>query len=269
MTHPFPRSRSRLANVVLAAVDECEAAASVLRAATALAPVFGATVEALHVRERDDPDVLGPARAAGVPILVIEGDPVREIVVAQADPAVAVCVIAAATDPSTLDDGPLNGGTVRAVLERGRGPIVVVPADGGEVRPPRRALVLLDGTKESSAALVPPLRLLGAAGVELLGLHHFDHGTIPQFWQHSAYARKSTLAECVATACRHPQLDLQLRCGDRIGTVVDAAAQDDVDLLVLHWTRDLDAPDAALLCAALRDARVPVLLVPGGRRRRR
>jgi nucleotide-binding universal stress UspA family protein len=258
-----------MANVVLAAIDECEAADSVLSTATAFAPVFGATVEALHVRERDSPDVLGPARAAGVPILVVDGDPVGEIVVAQADPAVAVCVIAAGTDPTSADGEPVNGATVRAVLERGCGPIVVVPTEVGDVRPPRRALVPLDGTKESSAALAAPLRLLGAAGVELRGLHVFDPGTVPQFWQHSTYARKSTFAECVATACRHPQLDLRLRCGDRTPTVVAAAREGDVDLLVLHWTRDLSGPGAATLRATLHDARIPVLLVPAGRRRRR
>ncbi|MDY7106694.1 MAG: universal stress protein [Actinomycetota bacterium] len=252
-----------MTSVVLAAIDECEAANTVLGAASGLARAFDATVEAFHVRALEHPPATGPARDAGVPIVVVDGDPATQILRALTDPAVTLGVIA--TRNSGRDDR-LAGGTARRVLEQGLRPVVVV-RPGMRPRRLHRALVPLDGTRASSAALTEPLRLLSATGMELCGLHVFEPDRVPNFWRESIHARKSTAAECSAIACRQPMLDLRLRSGDPIATTL-AAATEDVDLLVLVWRRELDDPGAELVRAALRHSPVPVLLVPEGRRRR-
>src|SRR5579859_693595 len=67
--------------------------------------------------------------------------------------------------------------------------ILVVPdAPGWQRRFVSRALVPLDGTIESAAAVEHVVTLLAAAGIDTLVLHVFSDATVPAMWDHPEHA---------------------------------------------------------------------------------
>jgi nucleotide-binding universal stress UspA family protein len=149
------------------------------------------------------------------------------------------------------------------VLQRARKPVVLVPAAS---RPgPQmisRALIPLDGTPESAAAVAGTIRLLAGAGVDLVVLHVFDATTVPRFWDQPAHAEQAWRNEFLARYCDHPGVRLQLRSGVPGEHVLDVAATEQVDLIALGWSRQLGETRAQTLRQTLHEARVPVLVVP-------
>lgn len=149
------------------------------------------------------------------------------------------------------------------VLQRARKPIVLVPAascPGPQMI--SRALIPLDGTLESAAAVAETIELLADAGVDLVVLHVFDATTAPRFWDQAAHAEQAWQNEFLARYCDQPGVRLQLRSGVPGEHVLDVAAAEQVDLIALGWSRQLDDMRAQTLRQTLRDARVPVLIVP-------
>lgn len=149
------------------------------------------------------------------------------------------------------------------ILQHAGKPVILVPA--GTARLPRtiaKTLIPLDGTRESAAAVAETVHVLAGSGVELIVLHVFDATTVPKFWDHSHHAERAWQNEFLARYCSEPGVHMQLRSGTAAEHVLDVAAAEQVDLIALGWSRRLDAGHARTLRRTLRDAEVPVLVVP-------
>lgn len=150
-----------------------------------------------------------------------------------------------------------------AVLQRARKPVVLVPA---AARPApqmiSRALIPLNGTSESAAAVAETIRLLAGAGVDIVLLHVFDATTVPQFWDQPAHAEQTWQDEFLARYCDQPGVRLQVRAGVPGEHVLDVAATEQVDLIALGWSQQPGRARARTLRQTLREAPVPVLVVP-------
>lgn len=149
------------------------------------------------------------------------------------------------------------------VLQRTHKPVVLVPA----ARRPwpqmiGRALIPLNGSAESAAAISETIRLLAHAGVDLVVLHVFDTTTVPKFWDQPAHAEQAWQDEFLARYCDQPGVRLQVRTGVPGEHVLDVATAEQVDLIALGWSQQIDEARAQTLRHTLRDAQVPVLVVP-------
>ncbi|HSP20123.1 MAG TPA: universal stress protein, partial [Myxococcaceae bacterium] len=125
-----------------------------------------------------------------------------------------------------------------------------------------RVLLPLDGSWEAAAAVAPTAALLAHAGLELVVLHVFHAATVPPFWDQAAHFRSSWEPEFLARYSPNPGVRLHLRSGVPGEQLVSVAAEERVHLIALGWSQRLDADRAATVRWVLRDARVPVLLMP-------
>lgn len=250
--------------VILAAVDDSDVALPVLTTARTLADQISGNLRAVHVREPPSPAAGMAASAAkglGIPLEELDGDPVEALVAVVASPEVALVVVGARGSP----EGPRPCGHVAlAVAERSDTPVVVVPPDGARDpgAPIRRAIVPLEGTRESSDAVTAPLRALRDAGVEVTVVHVFDADTVPRFWDQSSYAEESFAAEFAACWCGDVDVPVRLRRGAAGNVVLDVAEVEEADVIVLGWSQDLSPGRARVVHAVLDRACIPVLLVP-------
>jgi nucleotide-binding universal stress UspA family protein len=247
-------------STVLAAVDAEEVARHVVDTALELARLIGADVELLHVVERPaDLDAVAE-RFAGLRLRAATGDPSERIIDASQDDAVSLVVVGART---TQGGARPAGHVARAIVERADKPVVVVPpATPGRSTTIRRALVPLEGSEASTACVAEPLEALAAAGVHLVPIHVFDLDTSPSFWDHAAHSHDSFATSFARRWCAPAADRLRLRRGPAGDAVVAAARDDDIDLIVLGWSRHLAAGRAPVVRTVLAEARVPVLLVP-------
>jgi len=110
-------------NTVLACIDNSAAARPVLALARALAPLFDAEVEAVHVVE-DGETAREAARAFDVKIHTLHGDVVEALADAIREENVVAAVVGARGRPK----GPRPAGHVALELaERADAPVLVVP----------------------------------------------------------------------------------------------------------------------------------------------
>jgi len=250
--------------VILAAVDDSDAAPQVLATARTLAEQLGGTVRAVHVREPVAPTGTTAgwaAEGAGIALEELDGDPIEAVVGAVTAPDVDLVVVGARGSP----EGPRPCGHVAlAVAERADKPVLVVPPDGAREpsEPIRRAVVPLEGSPESSAAVTDALRALTEAGVEVMAVHVFDAETVPRFWDQGSYAEESFAAEFAARWCDDPTMPVRLRRGPPGAAVLDVAEAEEADVIALGWSQDLSPGRAAVVHAVLERACIPVLLVP-------
>ncbi len=142
-------------------------------------------------------------------------------------------------------------------------PVIVVPTAARRRRPGiSRVLLPLDGTPESAAAVTETVEQFGRAGVDVVALHVFDAATVPRFWDQAVHAHRAWTEEFLARNCAQPRVRLELRCGVAAEHVADVAAREEADLIALGWSRQLDPGRARTVRQTVRDAAVPVMLVP-------
>lgn len=243
---------------VVAAIDSTPAAQLVVQVARTTADVLGAFVTAVHVREPGDSS--GHATwSVGVPVQLVEGDPVEAIVATFADPEV-IGVIGAR---DRRDDPRPAGGVAAEVIARVTNPIVVV---GPATRPPRhgrlaRVLLPLDGTAGSATAVEPVAAMLGRAGVDVVVQHVFDRRTVPPFWDQGHHETECWSREFKARWCGEPVTNVTWTGGVAAEEIVASGAAEDVDLIVLSWAQNASPGHAAIVKSVLANAQVPVLLV--------
>jgi nucleotide-binding universal stress UspA family protein len=246
-------------STILAAVDRTPTARPVLETARLLARTFHADAEALHVVAlREDPPA-NLAATAGMPLRILTGDPVEVICDAVAD-HVDLVVLGARRAPS---DGRPVGHVAFDVMTRLEVPVVVVPPDAWEHLPHtlKKALVPLDAATADTPILQAALAALADAGAEVVVLHVVDEP--PRFldhperdldeWAHQRVGRHLPVAART-----------EIRSGGKGRNALMVAAAEQVDLIVLGWSRRLDAGHAAIVRDILNRACVPVLLLPVG-----
>jgi len=149
------------------------------------------------------------------------------------------------------------------VAQRSAKPVVLVPA--GVLCPPqriRRVLLPLDGMARSAAAVAETAERLARGGAELVVLHVFTAGTVPKFWDQPAHAGKAWSEEFLARHCPLPGARLELRRGTGAEQVAKVAAADQADMIIVAWSQRLGPGRAAAVRRAVRDAEVPVMLIP-------
>lgn len=144
-------------------------------------------------------------------------------------------------------------------------PVVLVPPADVFAAPPAisRVLVPLDGTLESAAAVTETMELFAGAGVELVVLHVFDQVTVPAFWDQAAHARRDWEREFRARFCTpSANVRLELRSGLPTDHVNQVAADERAQLIALGWSQRTGRGRARTVRGTIRDATVPVMLVP-------
>ena len=246
---------------VLAALDSNASGRPVLDTAIALASLYDSTVTCLHVREEALSAAAELARAAGVELREVSGDPVEQIVNAAQDPDVAALVLGA----RGVHGGPQPAGhTALQVITRIPKPVAVVPP---HAQPPvqiNRILVPLEGTSEGSQALDETIRLAHRRGLEVLVLHVHSPATVPAFSDHEPHAtlawEREFLTRHVSTP--HDRITLLRRLGVPADDVVAVARETGPDLIVLAWGQDLAPGHARVVSETLAHADIPVLLLP-------
>lgn len=246
--------------VVLAAVDAEEVAGRVVETAVELARLTEADVELLHVVESEAERDMVVERFAGHRLRLVDGEPSERIIEASQDAAVSLVVVGARTsDPGARPTGHV----ARAIVERTDKPVAVVPPPRpGRVTGIRRALVPLEGSETSTLCVSQLLEQLATADVRLVPVHVFDPGTSPAFWDHATHSHEAFSTSFTHRWCAPDAAPLRLRRGRTGDAVVEAAEDEDVDLIILGWSRHLAAGRAPVVRTVLAEARVPVLLVP-------
>jgi nucleotide-binding universal stress UspA family protein len=249
--------------IVLAAIDDSAAALPVLRAGAMLARTLGAEPRALYVREGASTTATRIAGHVGIPVDVVEGDPVDCVVAAATPPQVAVLVVGARGHRGGHRP---SGHVCRAAMTQLQKPVLVVPPEARVLDSARveRALVPLEGTTESSEAIAPAMHALERAGVDVTVVHVFGAQTAPRFRDQSAHADESWGAEFLARWWRHPRAGLRLRSGDVTASILDVAATEAADLIVLGWSQHMGDDRAKVVREVLGRSEIPVLLVPVG-----
>jgi nucleotide-binding universal stress UspA family protein len=246
---------------VIAAVDNSLAARPVLQAALAMAPLFGAAIEVVHVKEDGDAAARAAAEAAGVPFRTTRGPTVRALIRAARSGDVSVLVLGARGRPR----GPRPAGhTALEVIASLTKPLLVVPPDLPDPYTIASVLVPLDATRATAAALRWTIKLACTRGLKVLVLHVYDEDSIPSFDDQTQHETDAWVNEFVARYCP-PGLDslkIELRVGVPAEHVLDVAEQARVDLIALGWAQDLRPGRAAVVREVVACSRIPVLLVP-------
>lgn len=241
---------------VLAAVDATAAARPVLETASRLAHVLEADTVAVHVG--DDPGLAAAvAEELGASLIIVPGEPADEIVRRGERPDVAWVVLALSGLPSRHEPGQ----TAQAVATRLSKPVLVVPPDTTPRRTLTRVLFPLDGNRGVSAALRPLIAAHVAAGFEVIALHVFQPDTVPRFLDRPEDInvwREEFLAE----HCAELGIRLATRPGPTADSLLDVAAQEDVDMIAMGWRQDLSPHRAAVVRKVLTTADRPVVLIP-------
>ncbi|HEX5534680.1 MAG TPA: universal stress protein [Actinomycetales bacterium] len=251
---------------VLAAVDDSICAAPVLRAAGLIGGALGLPTTALYVSEPDDHavHVRASAAEAGMPLRLVDGDPVDRIAEAFAR-AGTIGVLGAR---ARQDDPRPAGGVAASVITAVTTPVVVV---GPRTTAPRhrvlsRLVVPLDGTTETPDSVAPLVRLFVGAGLDVVLCHVFDRTTTPSFWDQPQHESRSWAEEFRTRWEGDSGGDsgAGVRCssGEAADEILSAVDAEDGDLLMVAWARDVSGDRAAVVKALLAESRVPIVLVP-------
>ena len=188
----------------------------------------------------DSVRVLAPGRVTAEAVL-------REL----ARPDTDLAVLAAAADPELCWD----------VVTRADKPVLVAPAAAAPTGL-GRALLPLDGTPESTAAVERWFGVLDRAGVDVVVLHVFEPHTVPRYWDHAAHADVAWRRSFLQRHGMHGSAHLEVRSGLPMDTVGAVAVDEKADLVVLGWSQHPGPERARVVRGAIETGSVPVLLVP-------
>jgi nucleotide-binding universal stress UspA family protein len=249
--------------VVVAAIDGGDLSSRVLATAAAIAPVFGATIEAVHVPETDRGTVFArqAAAEAGMPLLVLRGRVLETLLDRVTQPDVAL-IIAGSSAGSATDQA--LGRHARALIVAAQRPMIVVPT-GAEIRGAvHRMLIPLDASSMNATALREAVELASAADIDLVVLHVHAYHKLPMFNDQPQHEVPAWSAEFLRRYWpgSAPFPTLQHRVGVPASEIVHAVQETGADLLVLAWSQNLSPGRARIVERALRESTTPVLLLP-------
>ncbi|MBK5289418.1 MAG: universal stress protein [Acidimicrobiia bacterium] len=244
---------------ILAVVDDSDTAPAVLATANALAEAVRATVEAIHVREDGTELIEEEARRAGMPLRVLGGDVVGEIVAASAAADIRTVVIGGRRRPDPLRP---TGHIAFALLTRMTTSLVVVPPTAGTEIQLRRMLVPLDGTVATADRARTAIDLAEVAGIETIVVHVCDEDRVPMFTDQPHHETRAFADEFIERYVPRAEVSLELRVGPPADEVLIAADALDVDLIAIVWGQILDPGHAQVVKELLARSHVPLLFLP-------
>jgi nucleotide-binding universal stress UspA family protein len=244
---------------VIAAITDDSAATAVLSTSSAIASLFLATVEALHVGE-ERAAVTEAAQEAGVTLRTVAGRAVEVLARAAAAEDVAAVVIGARGTPAGKRPA---GSTAVALVTSLDKPVAVVPPNAAVQHPIESVLVPLDGTAPSAAALQEIVELASNAELQIVVAHVYQERSLPAFSDHLPHEVRAWSEEFIARHCP-AALDarLELRVGEAHEHLLDICQRSGCDLVALGWSQDLGRGRAAVVRRMLAESPVPVLLTP-------
>jgi len=244
---------------VIATITDDSAAMAVLASADAVAGLFGASVEALHVGH-EDAAVAQVARTAGVALRTVAGQAVEAIAEAAAADDVAAVVIGTRGAPAETHPA---GGTALALVTLLDKPIVVVPPSATVAGHIDSVLVPLDGTVQSAAALQEIVELAANAELRIVVAHVYRERSLPAFSDHLSHEVRAWSEEFIARHCPAAvDASLELRVGEPREHLLDILRHSRCQLVALGWSQDLTVGRAAVVRQMLAESPVPVLLTP-------
>jgi nucleotide-binding universal stress UspA family protein len=248
-------------SIILAAISASTTARPILGTAQALGRLLHADVDTVHVGT-DHPDQLSLfAHAAGLRLRILHGDVAAALEHATEAPDVRLAVLGCRDQPGSTEPA---GHVARALVEDTAKPVVVVPPDcttHPDQSPMTSALVPLDGTWETTAAVGGTIDTLAGSGLEVIILHVFDPEHIPPFLDQPAHALPAWGHEFLARHAR-TDLELQLRSGPPGRHILDVALEAGVDLIAIGWSQDLSPGHANTVRELLARSPIPLLLSP-------
>jgi nucleotide-binding universal stress UspA family protein len=251
--------------IVIAAIDGSAVGQQVMTTAAAVAPLFGATVEAVHVCDETTPNHLSEAEAWWPGELRrIDGPVVPSLVdVVDRSEVAAVVVGASGQSPGTAPPGHVALEIMRRISK----PVIVVPPAARAPAQVRRMLVPLDGSLVTSAALRRVVELARLASVELLALHVHDLAALPMFTDQPQHEMREWSEEFLRryAPCDEREVHLHVRAGVPAEEVARFLTHADVDLVVIGWTRTYAPGRAHVVRALIERGGRPILLVPTSR----
>lgn len=245
---------------VIAAIDNSLAAGPVLATARAVAQLFDANLEAVHVRTNGYEPARRQAEAAGLSLRTATGPSVESLVAEARPDDVEALVLGSKGMP-----GPRPaGGTALEVIGSLTKPVVVVPPLARRATRVERVLLPLEGTMQTSLAPASTLELALDAEVELIALHVYDELSLPRFTDQPQHETEAWTHEFVARYCPHGlrSVRLELRVGRPEEHVLRVAEENDVDLIALGWNQRLVPGRASIVRAVLERGTTPLLLIP-------
>lgn len=150
------------------------------------------------------------------------------------------------------------------VIQHSDKPVIVVPRHFVVHSSPAvsRVLVPLDGSKEAALTVRDTMHLFADAEVELVVLHVFDATTVPRFWDQAAHARHGWEQQFRESCCIPSTSTVELRRGRPGQRIAEVAAEQHSDLIALGWSQNLAPGRARTVLSTIRDADMPVMLVP-------
>jgi nucleotide-binding universal stress UspA family protein len=252
---------------LLAAVDNSAVARHVFETANALAPLYGASVDAVHIREDGTRTARAAATVAGLELREVPDHVLERLIEAGRERDVAGMVIG--TRAGRLARR-LLGHVALELLVAVSKPLVLVPPHTPIPFLLGRVLVPLDGTSVTATALEDTVALAHDAEIEVDILHVHEEDSLPLFSEQPQHETESWAHEFLARYCPTADLGrLHLRVG-RPGEHVGRVAQEvHADLIALGWAQDLASGHAAVVRETLERSRIPVLLVPVAEHRSR
>jgi nucleotide-binding universal stress UspA family protein len=251
---------------VLAAIDCSAAARPVLSAASAVADLLGADVDAVHIREQACATAQAAADAAGVHLRVLSGRTLERIMQEAAGPNVLAVVLGARATPG----GARPAGHVATHLATSsRKPIVVVPPECAVPVRLRRILVPLEAVMATASAVDSVVVAAAAGGAEIVVVHVMTEQGLPPFTDQPQHEVEAWTNEFRRRYCDHPEIHLEVRMGVPRERVLAFAEEMQADAVILAWSQRLTTERAALVRSVLEHSRIPVILVPVARTAKR
>jgi nucleotide-binding universal stress UspA family protein len=245
-------------NKVIAALDNSLATSPVLATASALAELFGAEVEPVHVRTDGARVARSVAEAAGLRLRELRGPIVESL--CRTDPEVVALVLVARGTP--VAKRPL-GSTAVAVATDIDKPLAVVPPDAQVAPSLRRVLVPIEA---ASRSLTPRtiVQIARGTGIDIVALHVIDETTVPAFTDQPQHENETRTREFLRRYCPWgiDNVQLEIRVGHVHQLVAPVADETNVDLIALGWSQQIGAGRARVVQTTLEQAHVPVLLLP-------
>lgn len=243
---------------ILAAVDDSAAAEPVIAFAQAIAPLFGATTDALHVADTEGAIVQSVAAARGVRVRTVSGDTLARLAIECASDDVLAVVCGTGNPPARAQRGEVAV-ALAATLDK---PIVVVPPDAPIVDTVRRVLMAIKGTPTRPLALKRAVELTAATGLEFLVVHVDDLDSIPSFSDQVQYETELYAEQFLARyVIGAPQARLTLRIGDPAAEILATADEVRADVIAVGWQHTAEPSHGEAARQIVQRSQVPVLLV--------
>jgi nucleotide-binding universal stress UspA family protein len=247
---------------VLAALDQTAAAAPVLGAGDEIAHMFGAEVEAVHVRQDGAQQVRELATHHGVALTELEGSPGPRLAQALEDDDDAVALV---VGTRCLPQGGREiGSTALEVVTTARKPVFAIPPELPTGFAIGRVLVPLEGSLPTSYAPYEALDVPGAGHVEVVILHVLDEEAVPAFSDQPQHEWEAYGREFLARYSLWPfeHVRFETRVGRPDQHILPVAQELDCDLIALAWTQELEPGRARIVRETLRRGRIPIMLMP-------